>query len=105
MNEGIVQIILAVIALLGTVITAVIAPYIREKYSKEQRDKIRTYADIAVRAADQVLKLEDPHGKKRKAFVLDFMESKGFKLTEHELNIIIEAAVLDLNKAINEAME
>lgn len=105
MNEGIVQIILAVIALLGTVITAVIAPYIREKYTKEQLRKISIYADIAVRAADQVLKIEDPSGKKRKAFVLDFMESKGFKLTEHELNIIIEAAVLNLNKAIDEALE
>ena len=105
MDNGMVQIILAVIALMGTVITAIVAPYIREKYTKEQRDKIYTYADIAVRAADQVLKAEDPCGKKRKAFVLDFMESKGFKLTEHELNIIIEAAVLNLNKAINEAVE
>ena len=105
MDNGMVQIILAVIALLGTVITAVIAPYIREKYTKEQLSKIHTYADIAVRAADQVLKIEDPSGKKRKAFVLDFMESKGFKLTEHELNIIIEAAVLNLNKAIDEALE
>lgn len=105
MNEGIVQIILAIIALLGTVITAIVAPYFRKKYSREQRQEIYEYVDIAVKTAEQILKKHDPTGKLRKEFVLKRLNDKGFKLTENDLNMMIEAAVLELNLAKQAALE
>jgi type II secretory pathway pseudopilin PulG len=105
MDSGLVQIILAVIALLGTVLTAIVAPYIRAKYSAEKRAEAYEYVTIAVRAAEQVLKAVDPYGDKRKAYVLTFMEQIGVKVTEDELDIMIEAAVKELNIIVNEALE
>lgn len=105
MDNGIVQIILAVIALLGTVITAIVAPYIRAKYSAEKRQEIYEYVEIAVKTAEQILKKHDPDGSKRKEFVLRQLNDKGFKINEDELNMLIEAAVQELNTVVNEALE
>ncbi len=105
MDNGLVQIILAVIALLGTIITAMVAPYIRTKYSKEKRQEIYEYVDIAVKTAEQILKKHDPNGTLRKEFVLRHLNEKGFKLTEDDLNMMIEAAVLELNMAKQAALE
>ena len=104
MNEGIVQIILAVIALLGTVITAIVAPYIRAKYTAEKRQEAYEYVTIAVRAAEQVLKAIDPSGEKRKAYVLAFMDQMGLKVTDDELDVMIEAAVKELNLITSEVL-
>lgn len=104
-SDGIVQITIAAITLLGTIITVVIAPLIVAKYSKEKRAEIKEYVDAAVAAADQILKIEDPSGTKRKAFVLQKLNEKGFKINESDLNILIEAAVKQLNIIQNKALE
>lgn len=97
MDNGMVQIILAIIALLGTVMTAVVAPYIKSKYTEAKRNEIYRYAEIAVLAAEQIFKIQDPDGSNRKQYAIDFLNSKGFKLSPQELDIIIEAAVKELN--------
>ena len=97
MDNGMIQIILAVIALLGTIVTAVVAPYVKSKYTEAKRNEIYRYAEIAVLAAEQIFKIQDPDGSKRKQYVIDFLNSKGFKLNPQELDIIIEAAVRELN--------
>lgn len=97
MDNGIIQIILAVIALLGTIMTAVVAPYVKSKYTEVKRNEIYRYVEIAVLAAEQILKIQDPDGSKRKQYVIDFLNSKGFKLSPQELDTIIEAAVKELN--------
>ena len=97
MDNGTIQIILAVITLLGTIMTAVVAPYIKSKYTEAKRNEIYRHVEIAVLAAEQILKIQDPDGSKRKQYVIDFLNSKGFKLSPQELDIIIEAAVKELN--------
>ncbi len=97
MDNGMVQIILAIIALLGTITTVLIAPWIRAKYSAEKRAEILDYVNAGVLAAEQIFKVSDPTGKLRKAFVLKFLNDKGFKISEDEINILIEAAVKELN--------
>ena len=47
MDNGIIQIILAVIALLGTIMTAVVAPYVKSKYTEAKRMKF-IIVEIAV---------------------------------------------------------
>ena len=105
MDDGVVQIILAIIGLLGTLITAILVPWIKTKYDAEKRAKIYEYVDIAVNAADQILKVEDPTGEKRKQFVVDYLNDKGFKISMKDLDMIIEAAVNQLNMIQKQALE
>jgi hypothetical protein len=50
----------------------------------------------AVWAAEQLLKKNDPTGEKRKKFVEEYILSK-FKISKEELDVLIEAAVRQLN--------
>ena len=50
----------------------------------------------AVWAAEQLFKKNDPTGEKRKAFVQEYILER-FKISEDELNILIEAFVKELN--------
>ena len=70
MDDGMLKIILAVISLLGTIVTVVLVPYIKSKTTEKQRDNIYTLISIAVSAAEQVLKIEDPSGEKKEKGML-----------------------------------
>lgn len=97
MSDGMVKIILALIGLLGTIVTTVVVPYIRSKTTSEQRDNAYQIVKIVVSAADQMLKIEDPSGQKRKEYVVDKLEKIGVKLDVKTLDLFIEAAVAELN--------
>ena len=92
---------MALIGLLGTVITVVLVPYLKCKTTEKQRNNIYTLVMFAVRAAEQILKIEDPTGKKRKQYVVEYLNSKGMKINENDLNIFIEAAVKELNVIVD----
>ena len=49
-----------------------------------------------VRAAEQMLKKDDPDGTKRKEYVIDRLRELGVEIT-NEIEALIEAAVYDLN--------
>lgn len=99
MSDGMVKIILALIGLLGTIITTVVVPYIRSKTTAEQRDNAYQIVKIVVSAADQMLKIEDPSGQKRKEYVIKQLEKIDVKLDVKTLDLFIEAAVSELNLA------
>lgn len=105
MDEGIVKIILAVMALLNAIITGVVVPYIKSRTTAEQRDNVYALISIAVGAAEQVLKMEDPTGLKRKHYVITYLEGKGIKINDDDLDVFIEAAVQELNMIKKEALE
>ena len=89
-------IIKVIIPILGAIITYMIVPFIMKKTSKEQRDEIVAWVKIAVRAAEQMQEaglIDIP----KKAYVLDFINKKGFDITLKELDMLIEAAVKELN--------
>lgn len=96
MDEGLVKIILGVISLLGTIITVVLVPYLKSKTTEKQRDNIYTIVSLAVSAAEQIY-FKPGEGEKKKEFVINYLSSKGIKLTIEDLNIFIEAAVKELN--------
>ena len=91
-------IIQAIFALLMAVLTCVIIPLIREKVSVDQLAVIKMWVGIAVKAAEQIF-VGSGKGKEKKAYVIDFLESKGFKLDEDSLDNLIESAVLELKQA------
>jgi len=96
MDEGMVQIILAVIGLLSAIITGFLVPYIKSNTDENQLTKIDYWVGIAVRAAEQIFN-EPDMGIIKKQYVIDFLNNKGIKITMEDLNILIEAIVQEMN--------
>lgn len=87
-----------IIPILGTILTYLIVPLIKQKTTKEQRENIYFWVKVAVGAAEQIYK-EKGQGKLKKEYVVDFLVSKGINITIQELDVLIEAAVKELNMA------
>ena len=86
----------AVIALIAAIITVFLIPWIKSKVEAEKLSKIMRWVRIAVDAAEQIYK-ESGMGEKKKQYVLDFLEGKGFTIDPNSIDAMIEAAVLSLN--------
>ncbi|MEY8416651.1 phage holin, LLH family [Tissierella praeacuta] len=89
-------IVKVIIPILGAILTYMIVPFIKSKTTKEQRENVYFWIKIAVNAAEQVYK-EKGQGKLKKEYVVDYLMDRGIKLTVEELDVLIEAAVLELN--------
>lgn len=88
----------ALITILGAILTYIVGPYILSKTTKEQREDYYFWTKLAVQAAEQIYR-EKGQGKLKKEYVVDFLVSKGINLTVQELDVLIEAAVKELNMA------
>lgn len=95
MNIDITPIIEAVVALIAALITAFVVPWIKEKISKEKLEKIKMWVEVAVEAAEQLYK-GSGRGAEKKAYVIDFLNSKGYTIDPQSLENLIEAAVFNL---------
>ncbi len=95
-SELFVKIALAIISIIGATITGVFIPYLRTKISTNKREEIRYWINAAVTAAEQIFN-EPKMGAQKKKYVLDFLAKLGINLAEDELNVLIEAAVKELN--------
>jgi len=96
MNIDIDVIVKVIIPILGAIITYLIVPFIKQKTTKEQRENIYFWVKVAVQAAEMIYK-EKGQGELKKEYVVDFLTSKGIKITIEELDVLIEAAVKELN--------
>ena len=99
MNIDWTQIILAIIGLIGAVLTTVIVPYIRAKTTKQQRENIYTVIQSAVWAADQMFKASDPTGGARNKWVMQQLKNIGLDVSEEDVVRMVEEAVQELNIA------
>jgi len=96
MNINIDIIVKVIIPILGAIITYLIVPFIKQKTTKEQRENIYFWVRVAVQAAEMIYK-EKGQGKLKKEYVITFLQSKGINITMQELDVLIEAAVKELN--------
>ena len=96
-GDAVVSIGTALITFIGAIITYIIVPFLKSKTTKEQRDNTVFWVQIAVNAAEQIYK-EKGKGKNKKEYVLEFLNSKGIKITDDQLDALIEATVYELNK-------
>lgn len=90
MNREIVLLLVEFLIRLAVLIIVPLAYKLLKKYNLEKAVK------EAVWAAEQLLKKNDPTGEKRKYFVKTYMLDR-FKISEEELDVLIEAAVRQLN--------
>lgn len=98
MNIDITQIVVAVIGLLGLVVTSVLVPLIRTKINAEQWDTIYNYAVAAVQAAEIIIGAGK--GDEKFAWAKEYIEAQckahGIKIDMDTVQVAIENAWKDL---------
>lgn len=106
MDDYTLKIILAVITIIGALLTGVVIPYLKTRKELDTEEKrtvvvsnVKFWVDMAVLAAEQLFKDIPKSGEAKKDYVIEFLATKGIVLTSEELNIMIEAAVKEMKMA------
>ena len=84
----------ALIALVSLIITGFLIPYLKQKLTNEKREKLRGWVNIAVAAAEQLMK--NKSGLEKKEYVVSFLLSKGLVFDVDEVTAMIECEVYKL---------
>lgn len=90
-------IINAAIMLISALITAFVIPWLKGKIETQKLEKIKNWVTIAVTAAEQIYN-ESGMGTKKKEYVLNFLQQKGYTLDPEKIDAMIEAAVYGLQQ-------
>lgn len=85
-----------IIPIIGAIFTFVLVPLFKAKTTSEQRENIYFWVSVAVNGAEMIY-AEKGQGKLKKEYVLEFLSNKRIKISTEELDILIEAAVKELN--------
>ena len=94
MTIDLTQIILAVITLIGAVITRYLIPWIKEKTNEKQFEALKLLAKVGVYAAEQLFSTEQ--WKEKKQYVLDFLKQNGYEIDAPAVDALIESLVREL---------
>ena len=101
MNEGLMNIILACIPVLGVIITYFIVPFIKASVSEKKLLQYKEWAILAVKCAEMIIK-ESGRGEDKKEYVMNFLNDMFNKnktvITKDQLEILIEAAVKEMKE-------
>jgi signal transduction histidine kinase len=93
------EIIIALIGLVATALTTFLIPYLRQKMSAEKFSEMQMWVNIAVKAAE-MLYTGTGRGEEKKAYVTEFLNSKGYTLDATSIENMIEAAVLEMQNSM-----
>ena len=95
MMIDITQIVVAVLGLLGLIITTVLVPWIKSKMTNEQWQMIVNYAYAGVQAAEIIFNAQG-QGEAKFAWVADYIEQRcaehGIKIDTDTIKVVIENA-------------
>lgn len=90
---------LSIISIAGALVSAYVIPWIKANISAKDMETIVFWVRFAVRCADQLFTPEE--WEKKKQYVLGYIIDKcaqlGLKLSEEDINTLIEAAVNQLH--------
>lgn len=96
MNDKVFELILAIIPVLGVIITGFVIPFIKEKIGSEKLAKYEYWAKTAVNAAEMLF-TSSGSGADKKAYVISFLDNMFNKnktvITEQQIELLIESAV------------
>lgn len=95
-KEIVVNIILALIAFLGSVITGVLVPYIKKSKNKNSLMITKMIVDMLVTAAEEIF-VGKGKGDEKYKWVYDELVKRYPKIDEKEAKILIESAVNELH--------
>ncbi len=89
----------ALLTLLLAITTTFLIPYLKSKITAAKLAEVMTWVQIAVDAAEMIYS-GPGKGDEKKAYVVQFLNSKGYTLDTERLDALIEAAVLNLKESI-----
>ena len=92
MNINLTEIILAVITLIGAILTTFVLPVLKNKLTAQQQEKLNMAIRIGVFAAEQLF----AHGDEKKKYVQNLLSDKGYDVNLIEIDAAIEAMVREL---------
>lgn len=101
---NITHIIELAILLVFAIISAFVVPVLKQKLGQDKLNKILTYVEIAVTAADQLFNTDQ--GQEKKEYVLAYLNAElerlGLTVDMETLENMIEAQVLILHNQLKE---
>lgn len=93
------EVIIALIGAAVTVLTYLLIPYLKQRVTAEQFAEIQKWVAIGVKAAE-MLYVGTGRGEEKKAYVIKFLNSKGYTFDAESIENMIEAAVLEMKNAV-----
>lgn len=99
-KEIVVNIILALIAFLGSIITGVLVPYIKKSKNKNNLMITKMIVDMLVTAAEEIF-VGKGKGDEKYKWVYEELVKRYPKIDEKEAKILIESAVNELHNVQN----
>jgi len=101
MNEITFTILKIVVSICAALVTVYVVPYLKTLRQEKRYASLMDMVEIAVKAAEQTIK-EPGQGDYKKAeviaFVSDWMNDHGIKISKDELSQLIEAAVFAMKE-------
>ena len=89
----------AIATLAVAIITALVIPWLKGKIDADKLEEIKLWVTVAVEAAEQLYN-GTGRGEEKKAYVVKFLQEKGFTIDPDSLDKLIEAAVFNLPEYI-----
>lgn len=99
MQVNLTEIIMAVIALIGTVLTGYVIPVLKSKVGENNQKTFDKAVQVAVYAAEQIytgLK----QGKEKKEYVKELLQNQGYNVDFQEVDAAIEAQVRKMKNSV-----
>lgn len=104
MDNRLFEVILALIPVLGAIITYFIIPYIKTNMDSAKLAQYKEWATLAVKSAEMLWR-ETGHGEDKKTYVVNFLtdmfNSRKIAITEEQMNVLIESAVKEMKEITN----
>ena len=94
MTIDLTQIILAIITLIGGIITRYLIPWIKNKLTDHQYDALCALVRVGVFAAEQLFSSQE--WKEKKEYVVNLLKENGYSVDETAVDALIEATVREL---------
>ena len=94
MTIDLTQIILAIITLIGAIISRYLIPWIKGKLDERKYDVFNGLVRVGVFAAEQLFTSEQ--GKEKKEYVLQLLKKNGYEIDSESVDALIEATVKQL---------
>jgi LL-H family phage holin len=92
------NIVSAVITLIIAIITSFLIPWLKTKMDAEKFENVKAWVKVAVQAAEMIY-TGAGRGEEKKAYVLKYLNDKGYTLDTDSINNLIESAVLELKNS------
>lgn len=94
MTIDLTQIILAIITLIGAIITRYLIPWLKDKLDDRQYNVLATLVRVGVFAAEQLFSSEQ--WKEKKQYVVDLLKENGYTVDTTAVDALIESTVREL---------